>query len=103
DEPSEPILRPPASDAAIAALEERLGTTLPPSYRAFLAISDGAAAFPGWGPVSGSRDTDTNAASGLRDATHVDWIRNGDRLTASLWGEVTEEPDDPDDHPAYLA
>ena len=26
DEPSEPILRPPASEAAIAALEERLGT-----------------------------------------------------------------------------
>lgn len=30
-----------ASEATIAALEARLGATLPPSYRAFLSVSDG--------------------------------------------------------------
>jgi hypothetical protein len=33
--------RPGADEAAIAAAEERLGRRLPPSYRAFLAVSDG--------------------------------------------------------------
>src|SRR5688572_28202671 len=32
---------PGASDAKIAAAEKRLGTKLPPSYRAFLKASDG--------------------------------------------------------------
>ncbi|MEU9594889.1 SMI1/KNR4 family protein [Streptomyces sp. NPDC048193] len=32
---------PPASEGAIAAAEERLGTRLPPSYREFLAVADG--------------------------------------------------------------
>ncbi|MER5600072.1 SMI1/KNR4 family protein [Streptomyces sp. NPDC002265] len=32
---------PGADEAAIAAVEERLGRRLPPSYRAFLAVSDG--------------------------------------------------------------
>lgn len=33
--------RPGAAEAAIAAAEERLGRRLPPSYRGFLAVSDG--------------------------------------------------------------
>ena len=32
---------PPASEEQIAALEYRIGATLPPSYRAFLAVSNG--------------------------------------------------------------
>jgi cell wall assembly regulator SMI1 len=52
DDPPETFLQPPASEAEIAALEARLGTNLPPSYRAFLAISNGADAFPIWGKVS---------------------------------------------------
>jgi cell wall assembly regulator SMI1 len=36
------VLRAGASEAEIAALEARLGVQLPPSYRAFLAISNGA-------------------------------------------------------------
>ena len=89
DDPPDSILRPPASEAAIAALEERLGTTLPPSYRAFLAISDGAAAFPAWGVVAADPDADPSLATGLRDTATVDWIRNGDRLTVSLWSEIS--------------
>lgn len=37
---------PRASEDRIAALETRLGMSLPPSYRSFLAITDG------WGPTS---------------------------------------------------
>lgn len=36
-----PLGRPGADEAAIAAAEERLGRRLPPSYREFLAVSDG--------------------------------------------------------------
>jgi hypothetical protein len=72
DDPPDSILRPPASEAAIAALEARLGTTLPPSYRAFLTISDGAAAFPAWGLVAGAPGSDPSGATGLRDAATVD-------------------------------
>ena len=32
---------PPASEERIAAMEERLGRRMPPSYREFLAVSDG--------------------------------------------------------------
>lgn len=103
DDPPDSILRPPASEAAIAALEARLGTILPPSYRGFLAISDGAAAFPVWGLVAGDADVGPSGATGLRDAATVDWIRNGDRLTVSIWTEFSGEPDDPDDHPLYVA
>lgn len=103
DDPPETILRPPASETAIAVLEARLGTTLPPSYRAFLAISDGAEAFPGWGLVRS--DWVTDGPSGLRGAATVDWIRNGDRLMVSIWTEpgLAEPPGDPADHPLYLA
>ena len=38
----ESVLRPPATAEAIGAAEEGLGRRLPPSYRAFLEISDGA-------------------------------------------------------------
>ncbi len=36
-----PLGRPGAGEAAIVAAEERLGRRLPPSYREFLAVSDG--------------------------------------------------------------
>jgi HEAT repeat protein len=103
DDPPETILRPPATEAAIAALEARLGSVLPPSYRAFLAISDGADAFPGWGAVTTAWVT--SGPSGLRGADDVDWIRNGDRMMVSIW-TVSDRPDESaseDDHPLYVA
>lgn len=39
--PVAPLNRPGADEAVIAAAEERLGKRLPPSYREFLAVSDG--------------------------------------------------------------
>jgi hypothetical protein len=42
------VLRPGATEDEIVTAERRLGVTLPPSYRSFLAVSDGADAGP-WG------------------------------------------------------
>ena len=42
-----------ASETAILALEKRLGTSLPPSYRSFLAVSDGWRNWPS--PSTGRR------------------------------------------------
>jgi len=101
DDPPETFLRPPATEAEITALEAKIGTPLPPTYRAFLAISNGADAFPIWGAVS--RDAVLTSPTGLRDAAAVDWIRNGDRSMVTIW----TAPDmvwwevDPDDHPFY--
>jgi HEAT repeat protein len=101
DDPPETFLKPPATQADIAALEARLGTPLPPSYRAFLAISNGADAFPIWGSVN--QASVLTSPTGLRDAATVDWIRNGDRSMIVIW----TAPDmvwwevDPEDHPFY--
>ncbi|GAA3715938.1 SMI1/KNR4 family protein [Streptomyces tremellae] len=60
---------PGASEERLTALEERLGAPLPPSYRSFLAASDG------WGRISlfmwELRGTDSVAP--LRDAEPVTW------------------------------
>jgi HEAT repeat protein len=101
DDPPETFLQPPATEAEIVALERRLGRALPPSYRAFLAHSNGADAFPGWGSVSpesaGTRPT------GLRAAATVDWIANGDRLTVAVWDPASAvgETGSPAEHPRY--
>jgi SMI1 / KNR4 family (SUKH-1) len=36
------VLRPPATPDEVAAAEERLGVRLPPSYRSFLLVANGA-------------------------------------------------------------
>ncbi|MGW7265924.1 SMI1/KNR4 family protein [Streptomyces sp. NPDC054842] len=64
DEPAAPLGGPGADEAAIAAAEERLGTRLPPSYRAFLAASDG------W------RVDQMAAVHQLGGAADIDWFRD---------------------------
>ncbi|GAA1384075.1 SMI1/KNR4 family protein [Catellatospora chokoriensis] len=54
-----------ASAAQLALLEQRLGTALPPSYRSFLAVSDG------WLNISTFMWT-------LRTTGDVDWLRDAD-------------------------
>ena len=88
DDPPATYLKPPATEADVAALEARIGATLPPSYRAFLAVTNGADAMPGWGAVAG--EPDSAASTGLRDTAHVDWIRNGDHGLVSIWSETHE-------------
>ena len=56
--------RPAADEAAIAAAEERLGRRLPPSYRGFLAASDG------W------HLDQTAAIHQLGGAADIDWFQD---------------------------
>ncbi len=75
---------------------------LPPSYRAFLAHSDGADAFPSWGVVRGYGATD--APTGLHAAASVGWLRDLDRGLASWLGEATPDEDsDAWSHPNFDA
>ncbi|GHH80289.1 hypothetical protein GCM10018793_35130 [Streptomyces sulfonofaciens] len=67
-----------ASEADIAALERRLGTALPPSYRAFLAASDG------WHQLGSSMWE-------MRTAGEVDWFRDADEETCEVLGEEDDE------------
>jgi hypothetical protein len=63
---------PPATDAQIAAADARLGTTLPPSYQRFLAVSNG------W------RHTGT-FIDRLWGADEVDWFRVRNRQWIDAW------------------
>ena len=50
-------VNPPATAAQLDALEQRLGTRLPPSYRAFLSLWNGATfSFGGGASVLGTED-----------------------------------------------
>jgi HEAT repeat protein len=74
-------LRPPATEDEIVALERRVGAPLPPSYRAFLQLADGAWAAPGWGFV----DSGDKAPGGLLRAREVDWTRTFDAELVDIW------------------
>jgi hypothetical protein len=80
--------RPGAGDAAIAAAEERLGRRLPPSYRGFLAASDG------W---------HVDQPAGIYElggAADIDWFRDPYDLT-SLYEQYLG--DDPREESVLLA
>jgi SMI1 / KNR4 family (SUKH-1) len=87
------VLREPASEQQIAIAEERLGVRMPPSYRAFLLVSNGAhASFLG---------TETlNAAGrairhGLLPIEEVAPVAEADAFTVDLWTGLDglNEPD----------
>lgn len=100
DEPTPQILRAPASGETIEALEARLGARLPPSYRAFLAHSDGADAFPGLGVVRWGGATEPS--TGLHPAASVGWLRDLDRGLASWLGDLMPDEDaDAWSHPNF--
>jgi HEAT repeat protein len=82
-EAGETVLRPGAAVAEVEALEARLGTRLPPSYRAFLLYSDGAAAQPGWGPVT--------SGLGLLDCAQVGWFHDRERSYVDIWSDLDLE------------
>jgi hypothetical protein len=87
DEAGDTVLRPGAAVADVGALDARLGTRLPPSYRAFLLHSDGAAAQPGIGL--------TPSGVGLLDCAQVGWFRDRERSYVDIWsdGELEVTPD----------
>ncbi|MFI6210130.1 SMI1/KNR4 family protein [Streptomyces sp. NPDC051041] len=75
-----PLGRPGADEAAIAAAEERLGRRLPPSYREFLAASDG------W---------HVDQAAGvyqLGGAADIDWFRDPYGMTPLYEQNLGDDP-----------
>lgn len=106
-------LRGPADPAQIAALEERLGVRLPPSYRTFLEITDGAWAQPGWG-LAGPAEPPTDPTDpdcpddpsrfGLLGAGQVGWFRDREREYVDIWtGSFLEYGEYGQDDPAHPA
>ena len=74
--------RKPATKQAIAALEARIGRSLPPSYRSFLEASDGAAAFEDILPEL----LPTRDVRWFREQ-HQDWI---DTWTREMPGDASD-------------
>jgi hypothetical protein len=72
------VLRPPATEDAIRAAQDRLGVQLPASYRSFLLISDGAHASSLGMEMWGDR-------SGLLPVEHVAWQRDVNPHWIELW------------------
>ncbi|MET7287042.1 SMI1/KNR4 family protein [Streptomyces sp. NPDC005573] len=70
---------PPASEERILALEERLGHRLPPSYRAFVAVSDG------WRHAGGF-------VWRLAGTGEVRWHEDAEGLSEYFPGEPDDEP-----------
>ncbi|MFF8971944.1 SMI1/KNR4 family protein [Streptomyces sp. NPDC014995] len=79
-----PPSRPGADEAAIAAAEERLGRRLPPSYREFLAVSDG------W------HVDETAGVYQLGGAADIDWFRDPHDMTALYEQNLGDNPREED-------
>ena len=77
---------PPVDEAALANLEARLGTGLPPSYRRFLATTDGL--------FAGNRIS-------LLPAADVDWFRRRDPHAVSVWMQNTDDEADDEQYATY--
>lgn len=73
--------RPGAGEAAVAALEQRLGVRLPPSYREFLKFSNGWQTFGRFVTNPGH----------LFSTDDVDWVRSRE----PRWVEIVAEPEYP--------
>jgi hypothetical protein len=65
-----------ASAEEIADAEQRLGTTLPPGYRTFLATTNG------FGPVG-------HVIRRLRPVAEISWLRDEDPELIRIWAEAT--------------
>lgn len=83
---------PPASASGIAAAEARLGWALPPSYRSFLAVTDG------WPVLSMDYGS-------LRPVSGIAWVRDAQpgllEIIRDASGDV-EWPPDSNDGPPLL-
>lgn len=89
------VLRPPAAEDEIAAAEDRLGVRLPPSYREFLLVSDGAYADV-WGPVLAEwQRPGPTGAFGFLPVRETGWLRDTDPAIAEIWAESSDEPGQP--------
>src|SRR5436309_1373891 len=73
---------PGATSGDIEALEDRLGAALPPSYREFLATTNGWRT-TGWGSIR------------LFSTAEIGWLRDLDPETIDVWASI-ESRDIPD-------
>ncbi|WP_199905147.1 SMI1/KNR4 family protein [Nocardioides sediminis] len=89
------VLRPPAAEAQVAAAEQRLGVRLPPSYRDFLLLSDGAYADTiGAVVAAGVREGDPDDAWGFLPVSEVRWFVDVEPATVDIWLQVQREVDE---------
>jgi len=98
------VLRPGASEVAILELEARLGVELPPSYRSFLALTDGAWAQVGWG-VKGLWDEPDDGneewALGFLDTARVGWFRDREPSYVDIWTSGDWQLEDDSSNPGF--
>jgi hypothetical protein len=92
------LLRDPATPEAVAALELRIGRSLPESYRRFLLASNGF--------VVHGLDAEDGA---LRPAEDIGWLRSNEPGLVAAWSrDDSQVPDDvyfyygPDQDPVHL-
>jgi hypothetical protein len=78
DLPDDQKLGPPASEASIAQLEQHVGRSLPPSYRAFLTVHDG------WRMVDA--ETDLLSIEEMLGGRRAEKIRQWQQ-DAAKWGD----------------
>ena len=89
------LLREPASERAIVLAEQRLGVTLPPTYRAFLLCSNGAHASSLGPETQHWGETYRHGLMPVQELVRLDSTDDG-RFLIDLW---TEEEDQADDTP----
>jgi hypothetical protein len=77
------VLREPASEEEIAAAESRLGVRFPPSYRSFLAISNGANA------SSSGADKEPGNAEGFVRVDELQFMASAAPWTVEAWTSGT--------------
>ena len=88
------VLRPPATEAQVAAAEQRLGVRLPPSYREFLLLSDGAYADTiGAVVAAGVGAEDPAEAWGFLPASEIRWFVDVEPATVDIWLQAQDEID----------
>lgn len=85
------VLRPPASERAIAAAERRLGVTFPPSYRTFVSVSNGGYAGPDGPARAGWRAVDPSLPEVmLLPVEHVASMAEVDQFRYEMWTSMSE-------------
>ncbi len=97
------VLLSGATEEQLRAAEERLGVSLPPSYRAFLAMSNGAHADGvGLGIRVSAADDPAMPEPALWPCERIDWAGRVDRRLVDMWAtEAAGGVTDPDRHPGY--
>lgn len=95
------LLRPPATEEQVREVEARLGRSLPPSYREFLLLSDGAFG-DHWGPTwtwaQNGWEAPTSQSSvvgvGFLPCDDLRWLRDVSPAIAEIWADTETDADD---------